>query len=51
MSDEFNVDWIRDKKVGVGGLFTGWNPASHGQYWTDKDVLKPIAQDIEDLIA
>jgi len=50
MAEDFNVDWINDNKVGVGGLFSGWNPASHGQYWTDKDVLKPIAKDILELI-
>ncbi len=46
LSDDFNVDWISDNKVSVGGFLAGWNPASHLKYWTDKDVLKPIADEI-----
>lgn len=51
MAEGFNVDWISDKNVSIGGLLSGWNPASHGQYWTDKDVLKPIASQISSLLA
>ncbi len=47
MSESFNKDWITDSKVGVGGLIKGWNPACHTEYWTDKDVLKPIADIIK----
>jgi len=50
MSDSFNVDWISDKKINVGGFLTGWNPASHGEYWTDKDAVKPIANEIKSLL-
>ncbi len=50
ISDAFNVDWINDTEVSVGGFFTGWNPASHGKYWTDKDVVKPIARQISKII-
>jgi hypothetical protein len=50
MSEAYNVEWIKDHKVDVGGLLTKWNPTCHGYYWTDKDVLKPIANDILDLI-
>lgn len=50
MSESFNVDWISDKNVKVGGFFKGWNPASHGEYWTDKDVVKPIADEISRLL-
>ena len=46
LSDSFKVDWISDYKVSVGGFLSGWNPASHGKYWTDKDVVKPIANEI-----
>ena len=46
MSGSFDVDWISDIKVSVGGFLTGWNPASHIKYWTDKDVVKPIANEI-----
>ena len=50
MSDLFNVDWIGDTKVSVGGLLTGWNPVSHLKYWTDKDVLRPIANEISGIV-
>jgi hypothetical protein len=50
MSEAFNVDWISDKKVSVGNFLTGWNPVSHGGYWTDKDVVKPIAKEISRLL-
>ena len=32
-----------DREVSVGNLLTSWNPLSHLFYWTDDDVLKPIA--------
>lgn len=32
-----------DRSISVGGLFTGWNPIAHSQYWTDDDFTKPIA--------
>ncbi len=50
MSDSFNVDWITDNKVSVGGFLTGWNPACHAKYWTDKDVVRPIADEIEGIL-
>jgi len=50
MSDSYSVDWIKDEKVNVGGLLTGWNPASHGEYWTDKDVVKPISKEIKSIL-
>jgi len=46
MSDAFNVNWIEDYEVSVGGILTGWNPISHGEYWTDKDVVRPIANEV-----
>lgn len=50
MSDSYNVDWISDNKVSVGGFLTGWNPACHGKYWTDKDVVRPIAAEIKSIL-
>jgi hypothetical protein len=32
-----------DRAISVGGLFTGWNPAAHTEYWTDDDFTKPVA--------
>lgn len=31
-----------DVAVNVGGLLTGWNPLSHNQYDTDKDIIDSI---------
>ena len=50
IAPSFADDWIEDRKVSVGRLFTGWNPASHTRYWTDKDVLNPIAKDIKAIL-
>ena len=50
MGGAFDVDWIKDKAVSVGGFLTGWNPASHVKYWTDKDVIRPIADAIKALL-
>jgi hypothetical protein len=47
MSPAFNKTWIQDKNVNVGNVLTHWNPISHGQYWTDKDVMKPVANAIK----
>ncbi len=33
----------RDIAINVGGVFSNWNPASHGGYWTDNDFTKPVA--------
>ena len=51
MAPSFNVDWVRDHKVSVGGIFSGWNPFSHTRYWTDRDVLNPIANNIKAILA
>ena len=35
-----------DRRVGVGGVLRSWNPGSHGRYWTDEDVVAPLADDL-----
>jgi hypothetical protein len=35
-----------DRQVNVGGVFESWNPLSHLNYWTDADVLDPIADSL-----
>ncbi len=45
-----------DYKVNAGGSLIGhvtqsWNPFSHGGYWTDKQVIKPLTRDIRSLFA
>ena len=43
MAPSYGVDWLEDHEVSVGGFLTGWNPVSHIKYWTDKDVINPVA--------
>ena len=33
-----------------GAITQSWNPFSHGGYWTERDVLKPLARDIRSLL-
>ena len=42
---------VKDHDVNVGGLFTSWNPASHGQYWSDKDVVRPLANKVLNILS
>jgi hypothetical protein len=32
-----------DREVNIGSLLTSWTPLSHFGYWTDRDVLDPVA--------
>lgn len=36
-------DLVQDKEINSGGLFASWTPFSHQKYWTDKDVIRPLA--------
>lgn len=38
-----SYEWINDKEINVGGVFSAWNPASHTHYWDDEDLLRPLA--------
>ena len=40
----------QDIDINVGGLFSSWNPMSHGQYWTDNNFTKPAAKAIGDVL-
>ncbi len=37
---------VQDKAVQVGGLVSGRTPLAHTQYFTDNDVVKPIARNL-----
>ena len=39
-----------DVDINVGGFFSSWNPASHGQYWTDNSFTKPAASALAQLL-
>ncbi|WP_429140530.1 hypothetical protein [Aeromonas allosaccharophila] len=45
LSDSYKA-LVKDYEINVGGIFSSWNPWSHGQYWTDKDVIDPLVQKI-----
>lgn len=34
---------VIDMEIDVGSVLTSWNPGSHFGYWTDMDVITPIA--------
>lgn len=44
LSDSYAQAVTRDIAVNVGGLVSAWNPASHTEYWTDRDVVRPTAE-------
>lgn len=49
LGDSFEM--INDHHVNVGGVFSSWNVASHGKYWSDNDVINPLANVLKDLLA
>ena len=50
LNDEYNA-LVRDVEVNVGNIFTSWNSLSHTEYWTDRDVQKPLADHLKSLLA
>lgn len=34
---------VRDHPINSGGLLSSWNITSHGEYWSDTDVVSPLA--------
>ncbi len=36
--------FIEDHHINAGSFWTNWNPASHLGYWTDKDIVRPLAE-------
>lgn len=44
LNDAYKESVTKDVAVNVGGFHTSWSPLSHGGYWTDNDVTKPIAR-------
>jgi len=49
LSDSYGA-LVVDHEINAGGIFSSWNPWSHGQYWTDKDVIDPLVQKIRSYI-
>lgn len=46
LNDRYGQVVTEDRQVNIGGLFDSWNPLSHLSYWTDKDIVQPIAADL-----
>lgn len=40
----------RDVPVNVGSILRSWNPASHTAYWTDDNVIKPVAESLHEIL-
>lgn len=45
INDEY-AKVVTDQEVNAGNLAKNWNPFSHNEYWTDDEVIKPIAQSL-----
>lgn len=48
LGDTFSI--VNDHDINAGGLFTSWTPFSHGKYWSDKDVIRPLANTLMNLL-
>ncbi len=35
-----------DRAVNVGGILSSWNPTSHTEYWTDRDVVNAVSVEL-----
>lgn len=38
---------VKDSRVSVGGLFSGWNPFSHLEYWDSTEIQRVIAKHLK----
>ena len=50
LSDSYRAAVDRDYAINAGGLLRAWNPLSHTQYWTDREVTDRLADDLRSLI-
>ena len=50
LSPTYGVAIREDVEINVGGILRSWNSACHGQYWTDRDLVRPVAQGIVDVL-
>lgn len=48
--ESYKYEVNEDNAVNVGNLISNWNPLSHNSYWSDNNVLNPIAEDIKKMI-
>ncbi|BAO62206.1 MULTISPECIES: NYN domain-containing protein [Pseudomonas] len=38
-----NYNIVHDHSINAGGILSSWNVASHGEYWSDKDVISAVS--------
>ncbi|MDC2889689.1 hypothetical protein [Psychrosphaera algicola] len=43
INEAYNKVVDEDIEVDIGGLLRSWNPFSHDVYWSDKDIINPVA--------
>ena len=44
------LDHLEDHELSVGGMFTGWNPASHDYYWEDHGFVQRVAEYLRSIL-
>lgn len=48
LGSTYNI--VRDHPINSGGPLSSWNISSHGEYWSDDDVVSPLADIIKSKI-
>ena len=44
INDKYKAVVTADIEVNAGGILTNWTPLCHNSYWTDEEVINPIAE-------
>jgi hypothetical protein len=50
LSPQFRKTVDEDRAINAGSFLTSWSPLSHTGYWTDDDVIKPIAKVLGEIL-
>ena len=50
LSASYHAAVSADHQINVGSVLRSWNPLSHEEYWTDDDLISPVASFIRDLV-
>ncbi len=48
LGESFNI--VNDHDINAGGFLTSWNTFSHEKYWSDNDVILPLANTLKNLL-
>ncbi|MGF1481451.1 MAG: hypothetical protein ACFB4I_18535 [Cyanophyceae cyanobacterium] len=46
LNEKYHKAVTQEREVNAGTIVESWNPTSHDGYWTDEEVIHPIADDI-----